>query len=58
LSWYSNNLWCLIGVIEMTIQEWLKLYFATTNCTFDTSKRKTKFKFPLPKPVYSWEKND
>jgi len=37
----------------LTIDEWLKLYFATTNCKFDLSKRKSKFKFPKPTPVYS-----
>jgi len=28
----------------MTLTEWLKLYFETTNCTFDLTNRKIKKK--------------
>jgi hypothetical protein len=40
--------------------EWLKLYFATTNCKFDLSprKKKKKFKFPLPPAIYTTKKKD
>jgi len=34
-----------------TIEDWQKLYFATTHCKFNLTKK--IFKFPKPTPVYS-----
>ena len=37
--------------------EWLTLFYKTTNCKFDLTKRKSNkiFKFPKPEPIYSIE---